>query len=168
MAKGGGGYNSLNGIVTIIQNDVAKCIDFRILSKNCSTCTSWEKRQGTLEYEYFISEHNCPINHSGSAGPTEAGGIVECFQSSIQNRKLRYTQLIGDGDSKTHPSILAADTYCGTPVEKLECIGRMGSRLHTLQSNDREKLSDGKGISGRDRLTEKMIKTFMGLHYHRI
>ena len=109
--------------MTIIQNDVGKCIDFRVISKKCSVCSSWEKRQGVLEYENFISEHNCRINHSGSAGSMEASGVVECFQSSIQNRNLQYTQLIGDGDSKTHPSILATDPYSGTTVEKLECIG---------------------------------------------
>ena len=66
--------------MTIIQNDVGKCNDFRVLSKKCIACTSWEKRQGTLEYEKFISKHNCPINHSGSAGSMEASGAVECFQ----------------------------------------------------------------------------------------
>ena len=71
------GYNSLNGAVTIIQNDVSKCIDFRVLSKKGIACTSWEKQQGTLEYEKFISEHNSPINQSGSAGSMEASG-VEC------------------------------------------------------------------------------------------
>ena len=127
MAKRG--YNSLNSIVTIIQNDVGKCIDFCVLSKNCIACTSWEKRQGRLEYEKFISKHNCPINHPDSAGSMETSGVVECFWSSIQNRKLQYTQLIGDGDSKTHPSILAADPYSVTTVEKLECIGHIQKRI---------------------------------------
>ena len=135
-------------------------IDFRVLSKS----TSWEKRQGTLEYEKFINEHNSPINHSGSAG----SGVVECFQSSIQNQKLRYTQLIGDGDSKTHPSILAADLYSGTPVDQLECIGhvqkRIGSRLRNLRSKHKEKLNDGKGIGGRGRLTEKVINKLQNLY----
>ena len=34
------GYDSLNGIVSIIQNDVGKSIDFRVLSKKCIACTS--------------------------------------------------------------------------------------------------------------------------------
>ena len=82
------GYDSLDGIVTIIQNDVGKCINICVLSKKGIACTSREKRQGTLEYEKFVSEHNCPINHSGSAGSMETSGVVECFQLSIQNRKL--------------------------------------------------------------------------------
>ena len=40
------------------------------------------------EYEKFISEHDCLVKHSGSAGSMEAIGIVECFQSSVKDRKL--------------------------------------------------------------------------------
>ena len=63
-----------------MQNDIGKCIDFR---KMCIASTSWEKQQETLKYEKFISEHNCPINHSGSEESMEASGVVECFQWSI-------------------------------------------------------------------------------------
>ena len=162
------GYDSLNGIVTVIQNDVGKCVDFRVLSKKCTACASWEKRQGTIEYEKFISEHDCLVNHSGSAGFMEAIGVVECFQSSVKNRKLRYTQFIGDGDSKTYPSILAADPYPGITIEKLECTGhiqkRTGSRLRNLRTKHKEILSNGKRISGRGRLTEKSINKLQNLY----
>ena len=53
------------------------------------------KLKKTVEFENFISEHECPINHTGSAGSMEAKGVVECFQSSVENRKLRYTKLMG-------------------------------------------------------------------------
>ena len=146
------GDDSLNGVVTVIQNDVGKCIDYRVLSKKCNTCSKWESKKGTVEYEKFISDHECPINHVGSAGSVEAKGVVDCFQSSVDNRKLRYTKLIGDGDSKTHASILTADPYPGIKVEKLECIGhmqkRVGSRLRKLCSTHKGPFSDGKGITG--------------------
>ena len=81
---------------------------------------------------------------------------------------MRYIQLIGDGDSKTYPSILAADPHSGTPVEKLESIGhikkRIGSMLRNLRSKHKEKLSDGKGISVHGRLTEKMINKLQNLY----
>ena len=57
------------------------------------------KLKKTVEFENFISEHECPINHTGSAGSMEAKGVVECFQSSVENRKLQYTKLIGDGNT---------------------------------------------------------------------
>ena len=93
------GYDSLNGIVTIIQNDVGKCIDFRVHSKKCNACTNWQKHKGTLEYDKFVAEHECPINHQGflQLDQWNTNGVVDCFKSSVKNRKLRYVQLIGDG-----------------------------------------------------------------------
>ena len=65
--------------------------------------------------------------------------------------------MIGDGDSKIH-SILAADPYSGTPVERFECIGHIQKRIGSrLQSKHKQELSDGKGTSGCVRLTERMI-----------
>ena len=99
------GHDSLNGIVTVIQNSIGKCIDYRVLSKKCNACSKWENRKDSVEFEKFISEHDCPINHVGSAGSMEPNGVVNCFQSSIAKRKLQYTKLIGDGDSKTYTVI---------------------------------------------------------------
>ena len=82
------GHDSLNGVVTIIQNDVGQCIDYRVLSRKCNACSKWETKKDTVEFEKFVSEHECPINHTGSAGSMEAKGVVECFQSSVENRKL--------------------------------------------------------------------------------
>ena len=75
----------------------------------------------------------------------------------IAKRKLRYTKLIGDEDSK----IVTADPYPGTKVEKLEFIGQMqkrvGSRLRQLRNTHKGVLSDGKGILVQGRLTEKLM-----------
>ena len=37
-------YSSLNGMVTIIAYDSWKCLDYRVLSKTCSSCQPWEVR----------------------------------------------------------------------------------------------------------------------------
>ncbi|GFS47537.1 uncharacterized protein TNCV_4219881 [Trichonephila clavipes] len=68
-----------------------------------------------------------------------------------------------DGDSKAFTSIVENKVYgdhCS--VEKLECIGhvmkRMGTRLRRLKTKMRgQKLSDGKPLCGRNRLTEAEI-----------
>ena len=39
------GHDSLNGVVTIIQNDVGQCIDYRVLSKKCNACSKWETKK---------------------------------------------------------------------------------------------------------------------------
>ena len=91
----------------------------------------------------------------------ESSGIVECFMTSERKRKLRYTHYIGDGDSKTHSEIVNNDPYNGLTVEKLECVGhvqkRVGARLRKLKNTDKAKLSDGKPLGGKGRLTEKVI-----------
>ena len=91
----------------------------------------------------------------------EAAGLVDCFLASEQDRKLRYTQFIGDGDSKSHADIVARDPYNGVVVEKLECVGhiqkRVGGRLRKLKATNKAKLSDGKPLGGKGRLTEKLI-----------
>ncbi|GFV22464.1 uncharacterized protein TNCV_2839201 [Trichonephila clavipes] len=66
-----------------------------------------------------------------------------------------------DGDSKAFTSIVENKVHgdhCS--VEKLECIGhvmkRMGTRLRRLKTKMRgQKLSDGKPLCGRNRLTEE-------------
>ena len=89
----------------MIQNNIGKCFDYRVLSQKCNACSKWENRKDSVEFEKLISEHDCPINHVGSAGSMEANGVVNCFQSSIAKRKLQYTKLIGDGDSKMYTVI---------------------------------------------------------------
>ena len=149
------------GIVTVISSNSNKCIDYRIMTKTCKACQSWESRKDTTEYEKFITNHDCDINHEGSSGAMEAAGLVECFMSSVQDRKLRYINYIGDGDSKSYSDIVAKDPYNGKEVKKLECVGhiqkRVGARLRKLKSNSKSNLSDGKPIGGKGRLTDKMI-----------
>ena len=137
-------------------------------SKKCNAGSAWENRKDSGEFEKFISKHDCPINHIGSAGSMEANDVVNCFQSSIAKRKPQYTKLIGDGDSKTYTSIVTADPYPETKLEKLECICHMqkgvGSRLRKLCNTHKGVLSDGKGISDQGRLTEKLMNKLQNLY----
>ena len=157
------GYSSLNGVVTVIASDSGKCVDYRVLSKTCSACTSWEPRKESEPelYQNFLETHVCSINHEGSAGSMEAAGVVDCFMESISKRKLRYTHYIGDGDSKSHADVVKNDPYPGIIVEKLECVGhiqkRVGGRLRKLKATNKTQLADGKTLGGKGRLTEKVI-----------
>ena len=85
----------------------------------------------------------------------EAAGLVECFMSSVQDRKLCYINYIADGDSKSYSGIVAEDPYNGKEFKKLECVGhiqkRVGARLRKLKSNSKSNLSDGKPIGGKGR-----------------
>ena len=47
-----------------------------------------------------MATHECSINHVGSAGSMEASGLKECFMTSVETNKLRYTNYMGDGNSR--------------------------------------------------------------------
>ncbi|GFW62039.1 uncharacterized protein TNCV_1684701 [Trichonephila clavipes] len=123
------GFSSKNGLVTVTSVDTGKVIDV-------------EKFFKTL----YLSEQNQASSK---------------FVPSLYN--VRYTKYLGDGDSKAFTSIVENKVYgdhCS--VEKLECIGhvmkRMGTRLRRLKTKMRgQKLSDGKPLCGRNRLTEAEI-----------
>ncbi|GFY04785.1 uncharacterized protein TNCV_420391 [Trichonephila clavipes] len=80
----------------------------------------------------------------------------------LQNCKRNF-EGYSDGDSKAFTSIVENKVYgdhCS--VKKLECIGhvmkRMGTSLRRLKTKMRgQKLSDGKPLCGRNRLTEAEI-----------
>ena len=156
------GYASLNGAVTVIGMDNGKCIAYDCMAKTCKSCQFWDKKKGTEEYDNFTKTHECPVNHTGSAGAMEAEGVVRCFQKSVESRKLRYVTYIGDGDSKAYSSVLKANPYPGVSVSKGECIGhiqkRAGSRLCRLKKEYGKKLlSDLKSLGGNGRLADKQI-----------
>lgn len=97
-----------------------------LASKVCHECVYWEKLKDSNEYSEFIANHECCINHKGSAGSMEAAGLVQCFMASEKDRQLHYQYFIGDGDSKSHVDIVENDPYNGIVMEKLECDGKVG------------------------------------------
>jgi hypothetical protein len=157
------GHASHNGIVTAISLDTKKCLDVEVLSDKCQQCLKWEKKQSHPKYHEWKASHICKINHEGSANSMETAGGIKIFERSVNTRGLKYTSMLGDGDSSTHNSIVQSKPYgeeC-TP-DKMECIGhvqkRVGSRLRRLKNaNKGVKLSDGKGLSGKGRLTTGKI-----------
>ncbi|GFX15045.1 uncharacterized protein TNCV_4898131 [Trichonephila clavipes] len=91
----------------------------------------------------------------------EVDGMKEIFQRSVPQRNAKYIKYIGDGDTKTFPELQRTAPYS---LEKVECVGHiqkcMGARLRKLKTMNRgKKLSDGKSISGKNRLTDKFIDT---------
>ena len=157
------GFASLNGVVTAASIDTGKCLSYECLVKTCKVCVMWASRKGSIDYQNFIKEHECPINHVGSAGAMEAVGAVKMFEKSVADLQLRFTTYIGDGDSKAYPAVVASNPY-GTekPVNKGECVGhvqkRVGGRLRKLKkANGSKLLEDKKKDWWCGRLNEKVI-----------
>ena len=156
------GYSSINGVVTCMYD--SKCIDYDIRSKRCKGCSKWSKESmNTPEYIEWKSSHVCPANHAGSSSSMESAGAVAIFKRSTIKYNIQYTNYLGDGDSSSFAAVHDAKPYGpDVVINKLECIGhiqkRIGGRLRDLKSKHRgQKLSDGKGISGRGRLTDSAI-----------
>ena len=167
------GHASLNGLVTAIALSTGKVIDFQVKSKKCKGCQSHEHLDKNSEkYQTWKLNHayNCGTNHFKSSGSMEVDATLEIFQRSVEKNGLRYVQFIGDGDSSTYQGISTAKPYGdGVEIVKKECVGhvqkRVGGRLRNLKSKYRKKkLSDGKGIGGRGRLTDKMIDTMQNYY----
>ncbi|GFY08705.1 uncharacterized protein TNCV_5006181 [Trichonephila clavipes] len=91
----------------------------------------------------------------------EVDGMKEIFQRSVPQRNAIYIKYIGNGDTKPFPELQRTAPYS---IEKVECVGhiqkRMGATLRNIKTMHRgKKLSDGKSISGKNRLTDKFIDT---------
>ena len=93
----------------------------------------------------------------------ESAGAIEIFQRSINNHKLRYNNYIGGGSSISFNKAMQSKPYGATfLINMIECVGHiqkcLGCRLR--------KLSDGKGISSKDRLTDKgiiLLQSYFGM-----
>lgn len=158
------GFSSKNGVVTVTSVANGKVLDVDILSKHC-LCP---------DKKHHLP--NCKGNFEGYSGKMEVDGAVAIFGRSEHKYSVRYTNYLGDGDSKAYDTIAKKNIYgAQCPVIKLECIGhvmkRMGSRLRRLKAKMRgQKLSDGKPLSGKNRLTEVEIdrlQTYYGLAIRR-
>jgi hypothetical protein len=162
------GFTSLNGVVTVTSFDTGKVLDVEVLSKYCQGCTKHNNR----------GHEGCVKNYVGSSGGMEAAGITKIFERSQRERGVRYTKFLGDGDSSSYPTIRDAKPYGDdVNIKKLECKGhiqkRVGCRLSTLKQNCKAiklKLSDGKGIGRRGRLTDAqfdLLQKYYGLAIRR-
>ncbi|GFX18458.1 uncharacterized protein TNCV_3370311 [Trichonephila clavipes] len=93
----------------------------------------------------------------------EIQGASKIFQRSLSLHNARYITYLGDGDCKAFDAVKKKNIYGNEyPIEKLECIGhvmkRMGTRLGRLKAQLKGQiLSDGKCLSGKNRLTEHEI-----------
>ena len=93
----------------------------------------------------------------------ETAGALRIFERSVVTRALKYKDMLGDGDSSTYSAIVESKPYGVDCVSnKLECVGhvqkRDDSRLQKLKSSKKGvKVSDGKLLSGKGRLTDAKI-----------
>ncbi|GFU77946.1 uncharacterized protein TNCV_521461 [Trichonephila clavipes] len=100
----------------------------------------------------------------------EVDGMLRIFNRSEKLHNLKYSNYIGDGDTKTFDALSENKPYGDDHlIQKTECVGhvqkRMGTRLRKLKLvHSKKKLSDGKTIGGKGRLTDSLIDKLA--HYY--
>ncbi|XP_070536304.1 uncharacterized protein [Ptychodera flava] len=161
------GFSSLYGFVSVISIDTGKVLDRHISCSYCRECQAMENQPRDFNYMKWFIEHEpeCKMNHQGSAKSMEAAGASILFERSKEKHKLRYSQFIGDGDSAAYQSVKDVYASDNIIVQKEDCVGhiqkRMGTHLRKLVDKYKGgKLEDGKGLTGRNRLTNQMINAF--------
>ena len=158
-----------NCVVAAISASTGKCLDYYVISKSCKGCQTWSKRQDNPNYNKWKNNHNCDINHTKSPGAMDAAGAVTIFKRSLDKNKLRYLSYIGDVDTSSFNEISNSKPYDDLEIIKKERIRNIQKRLETriraLRTTLKSKvLSDGKKISGRGRLTNKVINTIQNYY----
>ncbi|GFY17958.1 uncharacterized protein TNCV_3384511 [Trichonephila clavipes] len=100
----------------------------------------------------------------------EVDGMLRIFNRSEKLPNLKYSNYIGDDDTKTFNALSENKPYGDDHlIQKIECVGhvqkRMGTRLRKLKLvYSKKKLSDGKTIGGKGRLTDSLIDKLA--HYY--
>ncbi|GFX66906.1 uncharacterized protein TNCV_999451 [Trichonephila clavipes] len=159
------GHSSLIGVCTVIGAETGKVLDREVLSSFCKGCDSYKGVKFGIKYNKWQRAHkiSCRKNYSGSAGKMEVDGMLRIFNRSEKLHNMKYSNYIGDGDTKTFNALSENKPYGDDHlIQKIECVGhvqkRMGTRLRKLKLvYSKKKLSDGKTIGGNGRLTDSLI-----------
>ncbi|GFU22848.1 uncharacterized protein TNCV_4965961 [Trichonephila clavipes] len=152
-----------------IQNAAKEAICENEGNKNIAVAVdgTWQKRgytslNGVVTVTRALIQ-DCKRNYVGSSGAMEIQGASKIFQRSLSLHNARYITYLGDGNCKAFDVVKKKNIYGNEyPIENLECIGhvmkRMGTRLRRLKAQLKGQiLSDGKCLSGKNRLTEHEI-----------
>lgn len=88
--------------------DTKKCLDVEVISDKWQ---KWQKKENDPRYEEWKANHNCKINHTGSANSMETVGAIRMFERSYVTQGLKYKDMLGDGDSSTYNTVVASKPY---------------------------------------------------------
>lgn len=124
------------------------------------------KKNSDNAVEKDLHSPNCVKNYEGVGGGMETVAAVSIFNWSLEKRKVRYEYILGDGDSKAYQAVWDGNPYPDLKIKKAwvgvaDVQKRMVSRLRYFKAQYKGLvLSDGKGLKGAGRLTDKVINEF--------
>ena len=112
--------------------------------------------------KYGMKITSMKANYNGSAPAMEKAAAEVLWKRFVEKNKLRYTILLGGGDTKTFDHLNNIKVYGeDTIIKKEECINhvskRMGTALRTLKKNSSK---TGTTLGGRAQgsLTDTLTK----------
>ena len=140
----------------VISIDIGKVLDVEAMSKACKQCQLHSHLdKDSVEYQLWRADHNnCTANFQGSAQAMGPEGTERIFRCSVETHILRYSELYGDGESKSHKQVKDVYSDVGIEVTKQECIGHVQKRLGTALRKLKKETS---GLGGKGKLTGGMI-----------
>lgn len=149
-------YDALSGVGCIIGEATRKVLFMGVRNKYCVICNRAENKNQTPK------PHICFRNWKNTSTSMEANIIVEGFQTSIDSHGLKYTRLIGDGDSSVTRKIHEIKPYGCTLVEKIECANHLlrnvCSKLKELVRSPRSSIQKRVPIKLRKQLESNILK----------
>ena len=108
-------YNANSGVGVIFGAATKKLLYIGVKNKYCAVCSIAQRK--AIEPLH----HVCFKNWTGSSMSMEADIIASGFRLSESMHGLRYTKVIGDGDSSVLYTIQTTVQPYGKEVQKIEC-----------------------------------------------
>ena len=108
------GFTATHGVIVVISWESGQVLVFQIMTKRCSVCARQKNvmDETSEEYAKWWDDHQevCEMNHLGSSPAMECGGALMIWKRS-EKLRLRFTEVISDGDSKTISTLIESKPY---------------------------------------------------------
>ncbi|KAF5281749.1 hypothetical protein FQR65_LT14544 [Abscondita terminalis] len=152
-------YNALSGVGCIIGKRTGKILFLAVRNKYCCVCASAETKNETP------INHRCFKNFTGPSTAMEADIIVEGFRRSMDMHNVKYTKLIGDGDSSITKRLAEARRYGADMIQKIECTNHL---IRNFSKNLREVASRKRSVSKNTLVSPQLRKILVSRSYRLI
>ncbi|GFU92963.1 uncharacterized protein TNCV_2081091 [Trichonephila clavipes] len=94
----------------VIGAETGKVLDREVLSSFCKGCDSYKGVKFGIKYNKCQRAHKTSCKKNYSTGKMEVDGMLRIFNRSEKLHNLRYSNYIGDGDTKTFNAIRCNST----------------------------------------------------------
>ena len=135
-------------------------LDYTVVSKYCHACSIKETEVGSHndpEFQRWYADHqeDCCADYEGSSNTMEVESAKRLWGQSLEMHHMRYTGMLGDGDSKAFDAVQELVPYPGVTIMCEECVNHAHNWLGTalLKLSKTAKL----GGKGHGRLTKKAL-----------